>query len=178
MRKWFILFIISILPYVAHADAVQIGSLWYNLDESTMTAEVASPGDGSSYTSEIEIPSTFENGGATYTVVSIGNNAFAYSSITKVELPSSLISIGEMAFYECSGLNSITIPSSVSSIGINAFWGCWNLEKVISPDLSAWCSINFENYDSNPLYHANHLYTDEENEITTFSKLSHSAKAL
>ena len=165
MRKWFILFIISILPYVAHADAVQIGSLWYNLDESAKTAEVTSS-DGDSYSGDIDIPSTFEYGGATYTVVSIGNIAFAYSSITKVELPSSLISIGESAFSECSGLNSITIPSSVSSIGNNAFWGCWNLEKVITPDLSAWCSINFENYDSNPLYHANHLYTDEDNEIT------------
>ena len=165
MRKWFILFIISILPYTAFADAVQIGSLWYNLDESAKTAEVTSS-DGDSYSGDIDIPSTFEYGGATYTVVSIGNIAFAYSSITKVELPSSLISIGESAFSECSGLNSITIPSSVSSIGNNAFWGCWNLEKVITPDLSAWCSINFENYDSNPLYHANHLYTDEDNEIT------------
>ena len=188
MRKWFILFIISILPLAASAEAVKVGDLWYNLDESAMTAEVTSSG-GDSYTGEIPIPSSFEYGGVTYTVVSIGNDAFSSSSITKVELPSSLTSIGQnafiscieltslvipdgvksisdAAFYNCTNLSSVTFGNGISSIGINAFGYCHSLTKVVVSDLGAWCAVKFGNFDSNPLYHANHLYSDENTEVT------------
>ena len=39
-------------------------------------------------------------------------------------IPNSVTSIGEGAFYVCSGLTSITIPNSVTSIGEDAFYGC------------------------------------------------------
>ena len=39
----------------------------------------------------------------------------------------SVISIGEYAFYGCSGLASVTIPESVTSIGNYAFYGCSSL---------------------------------------------------
>jgi len=39
-------------------------------------------------------------------------------------------SIGEDAFYNCSGLTSITIPSSVTSIGDSAFRGCSGLTSI------------------------------------------------
>ncbi|MDO4995493.1 MAG: leucine-rich repeat domain-containing protein, partial [Bacteroidales bacterium] len=42
-------------------------------------------------------------------------------------IPGSVTSIGDYAFYGCSGLTSITIPSSVTSIGSDAFSGCNNL---------------------------------------------------
>ena len=38
-------------------------------------------------------------------------------------IPNSVTSIGESAFYNCSGLTSITVPESVSSIGYYAFDG-------------------------------------------------------
>ena len=40
-------------------------------------------------------------------------------------------SIGEEAFYKCSGLTSITIPNSVTSIGEDAFRGCSGLTSII-----------------------------------------------
>ena len=42
----------------------------------------------------------------------------------------SVTSIGEYAFYYCSGLTSIVIPNSVTSIGYYAFWGCTGLTNI------------------------------------------------
>jgi hypothetical protein len=53
-------------------------------------------------------------------VTSIGAYAFAYTDITSISIPSSVISIGEYAF-NGSSITAITIPSSVTSIGQYAF---------------------------------------------------------
>ena len=45
-------------------------------------------------------------------------------------IPNSVTSIGNGAFYGCSGLTSIEIPSSVTSIGPEAFNNCTNLTIV------------------------------------------------
>ena len=88
------------------------------------------------------------------------------SSLTSVTIPNSVTSIGDVAFYNCSGLTSVTIGNSVTSIGVWAFYGCSGLKKVIVKDIAAWCGIKFNGYDSNPLYYATHIYSDEDTEIT------------
>ena len=45
-------------------------------------------------------------------------------------IPASVTSIGNYAFYGCSGLTSITIPASVTSIAYSAFFGCSGLATV------------------------------------------------
>ena len=52
----------------------------------------------------------------------------------KSVIPNSVTSIGDYAFFYCSGLTSITIPNSVTSIGIDAFYGCENLKSVTIPN--------------------------------------------
>ena len=100
-------------------------------------------------------------------VTSIGEKAFVgCSGLTSIPIPNSVTSIGENAFVGCSGLTSITIPNSVTSIGFNAFDGCTGLKKVIVKDIAAWCGIKFGGSSSNPLPYAEHLYSDENTEIT------------
>ena len=47
-----------------------------------------------------------------------------------ITIPDSVTSIGNTAFYFCSGLTSINIPSGVTSIGSDAFNGCRSLTSV------------------------------------------------
>ena len=59
----------------------------------------------------------------------------AYRSKNKdYEVPNSVTSIGDSAFYGCKKLTSIHIPNSVTSIGDSAFSGCENLTSIHIPD--------------------------------------------
>ena len=80
---------------------------------------------------DVVIPSSVEYNGTTYRVTSIGDGAFyACSGLTSVSIPNSVTSIGEEAFSGCSGLTSITIPNSVTSIGDGVFDYCSGLTSI------------------------------------------------
>ena len=64
-------------------------------------------------------------------VVSIGDSAFENcSGLTSVTIGSGVTSIGDSAFENCSGLTSVTIGSGVTSIGDSAFENCSGLTSV------------------------------------------------
>ena len=46
-------------------------------------------------------------------------------------IPNSVTSIGDYAFYWCTGLTSINIPNSVTEIGYDAFDGCTGLTSIV-----------------------------------------------
>ena len=56
------------------------------------------------------------------------------SSLTEINLPASLTSIGESAFYDCSSLTEIHLPANLTSIGEHAFNGCSSLTGIHLPD--------------------------------------------
>ena len=125
--------------------SVQIGDLYYNLDSSTLTAEVTYLSYGSSsnksYVSgTLKIPSTIKCNGVTYKVTTIGSSAFR----------------------KCTGLTSVTIPNSVTKIGTQAFDGCTGLTEVHITDIGAWCNIKFDGFTANPLFYAHKLYLNGE----------------
>ena len=67
-------------------------------------------------------------------LTSVGQYAFYYcTGLTSIEIPSSVTSIGNYAFSGCTGLTSIEIPSSVTSIGNYAFSGCTGLTEIEIP---------------------------------------------
>ena len=67
-------------------------------------------------------------------VTSIGNDAFyGCTGLTSIEIPAGVTSIGNYAFYGCTGLTSIDIPAGVTSIGSYAFYGCTNLTSIDIP---------------------------------------------
>jgi len=55
-------------------------------------------------------------------------------SLTSIDIPDSVTSIGENVFFNCTGLTTCTIGDGVTSIGSNAFFNCISLTSVNIPD--------------------------------------------
>ena len=111
------------LALPAMADTFEIGDLRFTVtDETERTVSVKAVNERIS--GSLVIPDTIEYDGRTYSVTSIGGNAFEFcSNLTSVSIPPSVTSIGKNAFCGCRNLTSVTIPSSVTYIGESAFVG-------------------------------------------------------
>ena len=109
MKKLKLLFtaLFVLCSLTASAHDFEVDGIYYNiLPEEDKTVEVTYRGDyydsyNNEYTGSVVIPESVTYSGATYSVTSIGN----------------------YAFYNCTGLKSIKIPNSVTSIGEWAFDG-------------------------------------------------------
>ena len=60
----------------------------------------------------------------------IGDEAFADSSVEYVELFGSITTIGNGAFRNCLNIKELTLPASLTSIGADALAGCDNLQTL------------------------------------------------
>lgn len=69
-------------------------------------------------------------------LTTIKKDAFKEKDITTIDIPETVTTIEETAFYEAKNLTALTIPGSVNFIGYDAFYGCTavtNLELEPSP---------------------------------------------
>lgn len=128
MKKLFFGLALALAAVAAMAAVHQekIGDLYYNLDDSTMTAEVAS--DSSSYYSltTVEIPESVTCDDKSYAVTTIGSGAFGGAfSLKSVSAPF-VTTIGGGAFDSCSQMESVYAPF-VTAIGSSAFSVCRSL---------------------------------------------------
>lgn len=116
------------------AHDFEVNGICYNITSSTTkTVEVTYRGNdydnwqdpSTKYSGSITIPQTVIYKGNNYNVTSIGERAFFYcSGLTNITISEGVTSIGSCAFNDCSELTSITIPNSVTSIGDEAFGIC------------------------------------------------------
>ena len=131
MQK-FIGLVLALVISAGHIRAaVVIDGIAYNLNETELTAEVTS---GVNYSGDIVIPESITYSAKTYSVTSIGDDAFSHcTGLTSVTMPNSVTSIEGYAFYGCDGLTSVTIGNGVTSIGKRAFSDCTSLTSVTIP---------------------------------------------
>ena len=109
-----VIILACLLPLTAMGDIWQDPETKVNYEYTPGKSE-ASVKSGSLYSAgshdangDITILAAFERNGQIYTVTSIG----------------------EHAFYNCSGITSVTIPTTVTTIHKGAFYGCKDLHSV------------------------------------------------
>ena len=86
-------------------------------------------------------------------------NSFAFANLNTVHTlyTSSVATVSENAFVNCSGLKNVHIASGVASIGENAFVGC-SLKNVYADSIEKWLGISFANAEANPICFAENFY--------------------
>ncbi|MBO4594405.1 MAG: leucine-rich repeat domain-containing protein, partial [Clostridia bacterium] len=88
------------------------------------------------------------------------------SSLTEIESPDSVTSIGSCAFLDCSGLESVTIGNGVIRIGDSAFADCSGLTRVYyNGTAEDWTQISIYFYNSALTSATRYYYSETEPEL-------------
>ena len=113
------------------ASAFDVGGFSYDVINAT-DVEVTGCVPASCEFKKIVIPATASDGSTSYSVTSIGVNAFSGNFLASVTIPDSVTSIEAYTFAN-NALASVTIPKTVETIGYGSFGGN-RLTSVTIPD--------------------------------------------
>ncbi len=144
LYNFLLMLLALLLPVTAAAYSFEVDSIYYNIDTYYSNNVIVTYKDTNynSYSGDIVIPNSVTYNGTTYSVTSIGNDAFYdCRGLTSIEIPNSVTQIERYVFYNCIGLTSINIPNSVTYIAGSAFLGCNGLTSIT-------VDVNNPNYDS------------------------------
>lgn len=149
MKQNLLAFLASLVMVLCSVSAsaydFMVDSIAYNIVNESEVAVTSENSASPSYSqlNAAVIPGTVTHQGITYTVTSIGKNAFR----------------------EAAALKSITIPPTITTVGDSAFYLCNTLSEVHISSLESWCNMNFSRFIDNPIYYARHLFMNDQ-EIT------------
>lgn len=130
-------FIMGICP----ANSINLDGLYFTTAEQTAALSY------SDVEGAADVPETITVDGKTYTVESVARKALLENSkITQINLPGTIKSIGERAFYDCPNLTAVTapqrsglgytsnsLPESLTTMGKYAFGLCKNMKNITVP---------------------------------------------
>ena len=127
------------------ANVTSIGDLAFGNNKSCKSFNVSSSNTayksvyGVLYTNDGKTLVQFPIG-STYKICNVASGteniapqAFAFSTLKTVNMPSSLLTIGDDAFKESYSLSSVTLPSGLTTIGERAFLKCTALKSITIP---------------------------------------------
>ncbi|MBR1803338.1 MAG: leucine-rich repeat protein, partial [Muribaculaceae bacterium] len=150
--KKFLLSLLAGAAIAASATTFTVNELNYTVIGNNRV-EVSGLADNTVTT--LDIPATVENGGVTYNVTAIGDEAFRWAKVISVNLPASIDTLRHGAFngsdlvsinlneglkyigenaLACKNLTTIDIPASVETIGGSAFFAASALATVTMHD--------------------------------------------
>ena len=128
MKRTFMLLVAFLTLASTWATTVQkIGKFSFELNEDTKEATlIKKPGtdDGKSYnfSSDVVIPGTVTYESVTYTVKTIGYEAFIGCNLTSVSIGEGIENIENFAFMDCGALDSVSFPSTLKTMGNQLFY--------------------------------------------------------
>ena len=132
----------------------EVNGIYYFITSSN-TVSICHGPNINYYSGNFTIPVTVTYGGITYDVTGIHRDTFRgignaiNETLTSVQIPSTITTIGNCAFMSCTQLTDVVVPNSVTSIGYQAFMSCSHLESVTLG--SGLTSIQFYTFKSCPL---------------------------
>ena len=81
-------------------------------------------------------------------VRTIGQYAFAYSGLTKIDIPSGVTKLNKATFANCTKLTTVTIPTSVTEISEDCFLNCPLKNVTYAGSSAQWANISISSGNS------------------------------
>ena len=144
MKRIFTILFAAMFAGQAWAEDFTIDNLSYKIidTENHYVSVIRAKSDYADFESGFTIPSTVKYDGATYTVTMISDDAFEYSGYWySITIPNTVTCLDFGAFAYCD-VKTVNIPKSVVSIGDMAFY-CAPIEKInVANDNPNYSSVN------------------------------------